>query len=222
LRRITKAALGGVAGCALVLGGTQAASGVLSEIYREQSENLLVDSGGPFDYAKATLEIAVDVEGDRTTFNLDLTKIDPSQLDLSQLDPSQPKIVLGSHLHTGPCVEETGASAGPHYNHEVVTKSKSLPTGEKTYGYTAEVSPNTEVWFDLELTAEGTTASDETTVPFVPVDPDGVMSVVVHVRETNTEFGIPTPGEIVGSAGARQACFPLSSVSGIFPATATK
>jgi len=216
LRRITKAALGGVAGCALVLGGTQAASGVLSEIFREQSENLLVDSGGPFDYAKATLEIAVDVEGDRTTFNLDLTKIDPSQLDLSQ-----PK-VLGSHLHTGPCVEETGASAGPHYNHEVVTKNKSLPTGEKTYGYTAEVSPNTEVWFDLELTAGSTTASDETTVPFVPVDPDGIMSVVVHIRETNTAYGVPFAGQVAGYAGTRQACFPVSSVSGIFPATVTK
>src|SRR5215211_441881 len=92
LRRITKAALGGVAGCALVLGGTQAASGVLWETFREQSENLLVDSGGPFDYAKATLKIAVDVEGDRTTFNLDLTKIDPSQLDLSQPDQ---KVLLG-------------------------------------------------------------------------------------------------------------------------------
>jgi Cu/Zn superoxide dismutase len=216
LRRITKAALGGVAGCALVLGGTQAASGVLSEIYREQSENLLVDSGGPFDYAKATLEIAVDV--DRTTFNLDLTKIDPSQLDLL---PDQ-KVVLGSHLHTGPCVEEAGASAGPHYNHEVVTKNKSFPTGEKTYGYTAEVSSNTEVWFDLELTAESTTASAETTVPFVPVDPDGIMSVVVHIRQTNTAYGVPSPDQVAGYAGTRQACFPVSSVSGIFPATVTK
>jgi Cu/Zn superoxide dismutase len=219
LRRITKAALGGVAGCALVLGGTQAASGVLSEFFREQSENLLVDSGGPFDYAKATLEIAVDVEGDRTTFNLDLTKIDPSQLDPSQPDQ---KVVLGSHLHTGPCVEETGASAGPHYNHEVVTKNKSFPTGEKTYGYTAEVSPNTEVWFDLELTAASTTASDQTTVPFVPVDPDGIMSVVVHIRGTNTAYGVPFPGKVAGDAGTRQACFPVSSVSGIFPATVTK
>jgi Cu/Zn superoxide dismutase len=218
LRRITKAALGGVAGCALVLGGTQAASGVLSEFFREQSENLLVNSGGPFDYAKATLEIAVDVEGDRTTFNLDLTKIDPSQLDLQ---PDE-EVLLGSHLHTGPCVEETGASAGPHYNHEVVTKNKSLPTGEKTYGYTAEVSPSTEVWFDLKLTAVSTTASAVTTVPFVPVDPDGVMSVVVHIRETNTAYGDPFPGQVAGYAGTRQACFPVSSVSGIFPATVTK
>ena len=211
LRRITKAALGGVAGCALALGGTQVASGVLSIIFRDQSENLLTDPtvDRPFDYAKAT--VAITVDGNSTTFRMDLTKIDPSIVGK----------LLGSHLHTGPCVEEDGVSAGPHYNHEVVTKNKSFPTGEKTYGYTAEVSPNTEVWFDLIPDLEGK-ASDETTVPFVPVDADGVMSVVVHVRETNTEYGVPFPSQVAGSAGARQACFPLSSVSGVFPATVTK
>jgi hypothetical protein len=74
----------------------------------------------------------------------------------------------------------------------VVTKHKTFPiVGTRTYGYTAEVNPSTEVWFDLIPDAAGI-ASDETTVPFVPVDPDGVMSVVVDVLETNTEFGIPT------------------------------
>jgi hypothetical protein len=206
LKRITKAALGGLAGCALALGGTQVASGVLSTIFREQSGDLLA-AEGPFDMAKATISIAVD--GNTTTFNIDLTKIDPSQLD-----PLQP--VLGSHLHTGPCVEGDGGSAGPHYNHDVVTNNKRFPVpGElKTYGYTADISTSTEVWFDLEPHADGNAsdASDETTVPFVPVDPDGVMSVVVHAKGTN-----PT----TGTAGDRQACFPLS-VSGIFPATVTK
>jgi Cu/Zn superoxide dismutase len=211
LKRITKAALGGLAGCALALGGTQVASGVLSTIFREQSENLLAASG-PFDYAKATTTITVD--GNNTTFKIDLTKIDPS---------AEGKL-LGSHLHTGPCIEEiAGGSAGPHYNHEVVTMNKSFPTGEKTYGYTAEVSsPDTEVWFDLIPDADGN-ASDETTVPFVPVDPDGLMSVVVHVGGTNTAYGVPYhEGKVAGFAGTRQACFPLSSVSGIFPATVTK
>jgi hypothetical protein len=206
LRRITKAALGGVAGCALALGGTQVASGVLSTILREQSENLLTDAQAakPFDMAKATIKIAVD--GNRTTFNLDLTKIGPSQLD-----PEEP--VLGSHLHTGPCIDGDPMSAGPHYNHDVVTNNKRFPVpGEvKTYGYTAEISTSTEVWFDLK--PEGADiASAETTVPFVPVDPDGVMSVVVHVSFTDP---------LTGTAGKRQACFPLS-VSGIFPATVTK
>ena len=202
MRRTAKAALGGVASCALILGATQAASGALSAIFREQSENLLTDpaTARPFDLAKAAIAIAV--EGKSTTFSIDVTKIDPSVAGMK----------LGSHLHTGPCVEESGGSAGPHYNHEVVTKNKSFPVvGERTYGYTAEVSPNTEVWFDLIPDAAGK-ASDGTTVPFVPVDPDGVMSVVVHVLPTNTD---PLLGA-VGGAGTRQACFPLS-VSGIFP-----
>jgi Cu/Zn superoxide dismutase len=202
LRRITKAALGGVAGCALVLGGTQAASGVLSTIFREQSENLLTDPlvAKPFDMAKATISIAV--EGKSTTFKLDLTKIDPSIAGKT----------LGSHLHTGPCIAESGGSAGPHYNHDVVARNKVLSAlGEKITGRTAEVSSYTEVWFDLIPDAAGV-ASDETTVPFVPQDPDGIMSVVVHVAPTNTDPLLGT----VGGAGARQACFPLS-VSGIFP-----
>jgi Cu/Zn superoxide dismutase len=191
VRRITKAALGGVAGCALVLGGTQAASGALSTIFEEKSENLLTTS---LNSAKAT--ITITQETNSTTFRIDLT----------QIDKSQDGKTLGSHLHTGPCVEEDGGSAGPHYNHDVVTKNKRFPVpGGSTYGYTAEVSPNTEVWFDL--TPDAGHASDETTVPFVPVDPDGVMSVVVHESATN-----PT----TGGAGMRQACFPLS-VSGIFP-----
>jgi Cu/Zn superoxide dismutase len=192
VRRITKAAIGGLAGCALALGGTQVASGVLSTIFREQSENLLTTS---LNLAKAT--ITITPESNSTTFRIDLTKIDSSEEGKT----------LGSHLHTGPCVEEDGGSAGPHYNHDVVTRNKKFPVpGEKTYGYTAEVSPNTEVWFDLIPDAEGK-ASDVTTVPFVPRDPDGVMSVVVHQLATN-----PT----TGGAGIRQACFPLS-VSGIFP-----
>jgi Cu/Zn superoxide dismutase len=196
LRRITKAALGGVAGCALVLGGTQAASGVLSTIFREQSENLLTNS---LDLAKAT--ITISQENNSTTFRIDLTKIGSSEEGK----------MLGSHLHTGPCVEEDGVAAGPHYNHDVVANNKRYQVpGEKTYGYTAEVSTSTEVWFDL-MVAEGK-ASDETTVPFVPVDPDGVMSVVVHKLPTNLT---------TGGAGDRQACFPLS-VDGIFPATVTK
>jgi Cu/Zn superoxide dismutase len=211
LRRITKAALGGIAGCALALGGTQVASGVLSTIFREQSEDLLTTTSGPLDSAKATISIAVD--GNKsTTFNLDLTKI-----DVTKIDPAQADKPFGSHLHTGPCVEGLGTSAGPHYNHDVVTRNKIFPVpGEKTTGRTAEVSTGTEVWFDLKPD-EGGVASDETTVPFVPVDPDGVMSVVVHVGPTNTD---PLVG-MVGGAGARQACFPLS-VSGIFPATETR
>jgi superoxide dismutase, Cu-Zn family len=209
VRRITKAVLGGVAGGALILGGTQVASGVLSTIFREQSEDLLTASSGPLDSAKAT--VAITVDGNSTTFRIDVTKIDMTKIDSLQEDKP-----FGSHLHTGPCIEGLGTSAGPHYNHDVVYRNKEWPVpGEKTYGYTAEVSAETEVWFDLKPVAG--VASHETTVPFVPVDPDGVMSVVVHLGPTNTD---PLFGP-VGGAGPRQACFPLS-VKGIFPETVTK
>jgi hypothetical protein len=78
-----------------------------------------------------------------------------------------------------------------HYNDNVI---RSLP---------ADVSRNTEVWFDLVPNQDGV-AEDETTVLFVPVDGDGRMSVVIHVG--NAETG-----------GVRQACLPLD-VSKIFPA----
>ncbi len=61
LRRITKAALGGLAGCALVLGGTQVASGALSDNPQELHERLvttvLTSDCEPFDSAKAKITI---------------------------------------------------------------------------------------------------------------------------------------------------------------------
>jgi hypothetical protein len=95
-------------------------------------------------------------------------------------------------LSTTPATQP-GAKAGPHYNHDVGAEGKT--------GTDSEISPNTEVWFDLVPDQEGV-AVDETTVNFRPVDPDGVMSVVIHDGPTN-----PTSG----AAGKfRQACFPVS------------
>ena len=194
MRRITKVALGGVASCALILGGTQAASGALSTIFREHAENLLLapDADRPFDQAKAKITIAE--ESDSTTFSITVSKIDPS------LENTE----LGSHLHVGPCVEESGASAGPHYNHDAATGV--LP---------ARINRETEVWFDLVPSADGV-AYAETTVPFVPDDSfpsnpawvPGVMSVVIHELETDEDGSLW--GEGLGYAGTRQACFPLS------------
>jgi superoxide dismutase, Cu-Zn family len=196
VRRITKAALGGLAGCALVLGGTQVASGALSEILKiHDDSNDLLTTPGPLDSAQANITIGQGTNS--TTFAIRVTGIDPLTVDTT----------LGSHLHVGECVEGDGGAAGPHYNDDVVVGGKEFPVlGKKVGPHTAEVSPNTEVWFDLPPDREGM-AYDETTVPFVPVDPDGVMSIVVHVLPTNPE---------TGAAGTRQACFPLS-VSGIFP-----
>jgi Cu-Zn family superoxide dismutase len=177
---------------------------------REPAEELS-RTVGPLESAKGKITIG-ESENGATVFRLRVTGIDPTIA-------GKP---LGSHLHTGPCVEgdfgnqsaspspiAPGAQAGPHYNHDVIVKRK--PVAE------AEVSPKTEVWFDLVPDAEGI-ASDKAKVDFVPVDPDGIMSVVVHVLPTNTELNHPNNPGAVGFAGGRQACFPLS-VSGIFPTT---
>ena len=45
--------------------------------------------------------------------------------------------------------------------------------------------------------------------PFVPVDPEGVMSIVIHATPLTQRLARPVP---------RQACFPLVCLSGL-PAT---
>ena len=57
------------------------------------------------------------------------------------------------------------------------------------------------MWFDLVPSEEDGAASFTATVPFVPKDLDGVMSIVVHVEPTQP---------ITGFASLRQACFPMS------------
>jgi Cu/Zn superoxide dismutase len=206
VRRITKAALGGLAGFALVVGGTQAATGALSEILkvREDSGDFLTSTDQPLDAAKAKITI-VEGTGSSTSFTVRITGIDPSVAGTA----------LGGHLHTGRCVEgdstpKPGLQAGPHYNREVVEENKVFPASAMPGDDIAEVSPKTEVWFDFVADAEGM-AYDQTTVSFTPDDSDplwvpGVMSIVVHVKATNTD---PLAGP-VGDAGARQACFPVS------------
>jgi Cu/Zn superoxide dismutase len=205
VRRITKAVIGGLAGVALVAGGTQAASGALvaKDWFRDTLTDLLT-ADGPFDSAKAKIVITERTDG-TTTFRIRVRGIDPSIAGTA----------LGSHLHTGKCVEGDfgtpavgevaatipGGLAGPHYNHQVVAEGKVFPTTAVPSGpNVAEISADTEVWFDLVPDEDGI-ASDETTVPFVPQDPDGVMAVVIHDMATDPN---------TGKAGNRQACFPLS------------
>jgi hypothetical protein len=186
VRRITKVALGGVASCALILGGTQAAGGALLEMLQIREPAELFAPAGPLDSAKGKITIG-EAENGATVFKLRVTEIDPT------LEGK----LLGAHLHIGPCKEGDfgnpsaspspivpGAQAGPHYNHDVVAHGKSFPgTAGVDPANFAEVSPDTEVWFDLVPDAEGI-ASDRARVSFVPVDSDGKMSVVVHVGPT--------------------------------------
>jgi hypothetical protein len=194
LRRTTKAALGGLAGCALVLGGTGVASGLDNLRILEDARVLHADK--MLDDAKANITITKAT--DSTAFSIRVTGIDVSGIDFSKPVPP-----LGSHLHTGKCVKGNlgGSEAGPHYNHDVHFYHKAFPNPatQPPSDTVADVSPDTEVWFDLVPDEEGM-AYDQTTVPFVPVDSDGVMSVVVHVAPTNPDTGL---------AGLRQACFPL-------------
>jgi hypothetical protein len=191
VKRITKAALGGLAGCGLILGATQTATGLSPIRYITDVVGDVVDlpAPGPFDDASADLRLKVTP--DATNFKLTLTGIDPSAAGQ----------VFGAHLHTLACDEldpSTGMPGGPHYNHEIV--ALGVPKAD------AEISPQTEVWFDFVPNAHGS-ATDDATVPFLPVDPDGVMSIVVHLLPTNPDTGL---------AGGRQACFPLD-VSGWAP-----
>jgi hypothetical protein len=191
LRRITKAALGGLAGCALVLGGTQVAVGVIEMFPTYEGDvtdlNLLAES--PFDDASVSLQ--VKKSGDGTNFVLDVTGIDPTFTGEE----------FGAHLHTHAC-DDTSVSprGGPHYNHEIV--ALGVPKGAE------EISRRTEIWFDLvPNVADGVgEARDSTTVKFVPMDPietpagNQVMSIILHNAATANKTGM---------AGARGACFTL-------------
>jgi Cu-Zn family superoxide dismutase len=194
MRRITKAALGSLAGGAFILVGTQVAGGALTGIYKFDPDDMKpLSANGTLDSAKAKITITESTGS--TTFDIRVTGINPDAAGT----------LFGSHLHTGPCVKGDGASAGPHYNHDVAQ------------GITpARINTETEVWFDIVPDADGM-AQDQTTVKFVPIDSDpdrvpGVMSVVIHELSTN-----PT----TGGAGARWACFPLD-VPQWAPAPATE
>jgi hypothetical protein len=162
VKRITKAALGGLAGCALILGGTQAAVGELSEdatyVFAGPLRDLQPVTDGPFDSAKAILKVWETSDG--TTYSIRIKGIDSDAAgDL-----------FHSHLHIGPCIEGQGQAAGGHYNTQAAA---GFPV--------TDVSTNTEVWFELTPNEDGV-AVWQTSVSFVPVDfhADQIMSVVIH------------------------------------------
>lgn len=184
MRRITRAALGGIAGCVLILGTTQAAN---SEVVEFKTDGALVPiplpstwpsepSNDAFDGASATLRIKDATEA--SNFKLTVTGID------STAGP-----VHGAHLHNGPC------------------PSPEDPSKDTTSGHYKDDSsitvalPENEVWFDLVPNDHGT-ATDSTTAQFVPIDNDstpGAMSIVIHARSA----AIPTV------QSAKLACFNL-------------
>jgi hypothetical protein len=192
VRRITKAALGGLAGCALVLGGTQAASGGI--LFQQAFPGWLADldsddvapEGSPwagqpmtgaFDSAKAKLKVT-QTSGGKTTFSLEVEEID-----------GYAGREFGSHLHTGPCLPELPGAASGHYTN--LDLDSTLPLEER------------EIWFTVVPDEDGV-AVDETVVPYTPKDPDGngIMSIVIHRDPTNPDNG---------GAGPREVCLPLET-----------
>ena len=188
LRRITKAALGGVASCALILGGTQAATGLapnMTYTWDGPLSDLRPDvPGGPLVAASASLQIKESPD-EGTGFILRVTGINVSEA----------KPEFGAHLHVGPCTErvvlptDPGVSpdtTGGHYNSDGQWASRA-----------------NEVWFTLATDDLGV-ANDETWVSFNIKDTTspGFMSIVLHELPTD-----PTTPK--GVAGAREACLPV-------------
>lgn len=161
MRRITKAALSGIAGCALVLGATQVASGEVGTTYTFAGRlRDLQTTDGVFDSAKAVVKITETTGGSSYWIRV------------KGIGPVAPGDEFHSHLHTGPCIEGDGLAAGPHYNSEIAAGiPKEL----------ADVSAQTEVWFELAPNEDGV-AVYQTSVSFVPKDfnEDQVMSIVIH------------------------------------------
>jgi superoxide dismutase, Cu-Zn family len=190
VRRITKAALGGLAGCALVIGGTQLASGDSPHVAYTWS-GPLADlrphvSGGPLDGATASVRV-IEAPEEGIAF-----KVQVRDVNLSTTNPQ-----FGAHLHVGPCTERKVLSTEP-------LPVLSPDTTGAHYTVPGEpVSADSEVWFDFEPDPQAV-ATDETTVMFVikdKIDPLlGDMSIVLHEKVTAPD----------GTAGAREACLPVN------------
>jgi hypothetical protein len=189
LKRITKAALGGLAGCAMIIGATQAAYGEPPLEFYSPKAALVIMPNSPnpaFDKAKVTLEIKEAPEA--TNF----------KITVKDIVKSETNDVHGAHLHNGPCPDpEVGLDT-------------TLGHYKDNLSIAAAMSEN-EVWFDLETNIFGV-ATDSTTAQFVPVDKPvddlnplksdltpGDMSIVIHEQSA----AIPT------SSSPKLVCFPL-------------
>ena len=128
VKRFTKAALGGIAGSALVLAGTQVAGASTTYRYVDKLGDFSPEEG-PFDSTTGKVTIVQNDDG-TTTFSIKITGIDTSM--------PVPDDGYGAHLHNGPCVDGdyadsaigkvAGSLAGPHYNTELAPDGTSSST----------------------------------------------------------------------------------------------
>ena len=185
VKRISKAALGGLAGCALILGATLTASGEPPPTVYKWA-GLLTDlrphvSDGLLDGASASIRI-MESPDEGTGFRLRVTGI-----NLSALNDSG---AFGAHVHVGPCTKRVLLPDTGVYSADTTGKHYTVP-GES-------VSSNSEVWFNLVPDEEGV-AGDETWVSFRPPYDVSDMSIVLHHDPTASN----------GGAGDREACLPI-------------
>lgn len=172
--RGTKLLIGAIAALALLGAGTQSAGAGSYErpkvvASRGALSDLSTATADPTDGA-AGAAIAISAHGQTRVMML-----------LWGLDRAQAGIVHGAHVHVGPCVAGSGASAGPHYN----------AAGG------ASIDESAEVWLDFTITSYGFGFAS-TTVPFV-IPAGGARSIVIHAAPTAPN----------GTAGPRLACLPM-------------
>jgi Cu/Zn superoxide dismutase len=155
----------------LLLVGSSTAGALMSSGGAGPLMDLAPDTVQPTD--GATAQVTIDEAGGSTTVSL----------TLAGLQVQSAGTTLGAHLHVGPCVAGSGATAGPHYN----------STGQPA----TVVDNTTEVWLDFTVKSDAT-GSAQTVVPFV-IPAGAVNSLVIHEMSTAPN----------GAAGARWACLPV-------------
>jgi Cu-Zn family superoxide dismutase len=102
------------------------------------------------------------------------------KLALSGLDAAHAGDRFGAHVHVGPCVAGSPATAGPHYN-----------AG-------GGISEDTEVWLDFVVGPNGKAVS--TTHVGFAIASGAAQSIVIHALPTDPA---------TGTAGPRLACIPV-------------
>lgn len=176
-RRVGRAyAAAGALGAAAVLAVALGASGEAGEptvVSRGELTDLHTDVTSPFDRASAQVTLASSAAGATATLHV-WGVASGAQGDR-----------FGAHLHTGPCVTNSGSSAGGHYNADAIAETSPV-----------EVSDQTEVWLDFTVNSEGRGVATAV-VPFTPMP--GTRSVVIHAHATDYPTG----------AGDRLACLPV-------------
>jgi Cu-Zn family superoxide dismutase len=104
----------------------------------------------------------------------------------------EPNTEYGAHAHVNPC-GETGAAAGPHFQHVPNPRPDLYPTNPEY------ANPVNEVWLDLVTNSAGR-AVVRTTQPWQFAPGNGARSVIIHEEHTHTG---PLDS---GVAGARLGC----------------